>query len=134
MQEKIQEQDRCRAKGANRQQIERALGRANAGLGQLTGGPWRLSTRSRYQLSNRFAWSWKLASLGVPVVLVYVGLLHAEEMRADGEPLHSYDDWKNRMLRYCRGTVDEACWDRKVIVHGIPFRPMIRVVEQSLGL
>ncbi len=128
----IQDQDRCHASGANRQQIERALEQANAGLGQLTGGPWRLSTRSHYQLSNRFAWSWKLAALGVPVVLVYIGFLNAEEMRGDGEPFHSNDDWKNRMLEYCRGTVDETCWNGKLDVGGIPLLPLIRVVEQPL--
>ena len=28
-------------------------------------------------MSNRFAWAWKLADLGVPVVLVYLGFFRA---------------------------------------------------------
>ena len=37
-------------------------------------------------MSNRFAWAWKLASSSVPVVLIYLGFLRADEMRDKGKP------------------------------------------------
>ena len=61
----------------NHQQIGQAIAEANAGLELAAGNPWGISRDSHYQLSNRFAWAWKLASLGVPVVLVYLGFLNA---------------------------------------------------------
>lgn len=129
----IQDQDKCHAKGANRRQIERALEQANAGLGRLTGGSWHLSTRRRYQLSNRFAWSWKLAALGVPVVLIYVGFLNAEEMRGDGELFRSGAEWEGNMLSYSSGTVDAACWSKKFHAGGASLLSLIRIVEQPFG-
>jgi hypothetical protein len=42
---------------------------------------WTLSRDSHYQLTNRFAWAWKLASMGVPVVLGYLGFQGAAEMK-----------------------------------------------------
>ena len=66
---------------ANHNQIGDAIQQANHGLEPLLPG-WDLSRDSHYQLSNRFAWSWKIASMGVPVVLVYLGFLNADEMDA----------------------------------------------------
>ena len=42
---------------------------ARNGLSAATGLQWGLSRDDHYQLSNRFAWCWKLATLGIPVVL-----------------------------------------------------------------
>lgn len=60
----LTEGDKCGAAGANRISIEQALREANTGLRTLTRGAWQLSSEHHYQLSNRFAWSWKIASLG----------------------------------------------------------------------
>ena len=84
----------------------------------------RISARSGYK------WSWKLASLGIPVVLMYVGFLNAREMQDAGEPLHSYDDWTNKMRSYCVDTVDKTCWNKRLDVDGTPLLPLLRVVEQ----
>ena len=126
----LNKDDSCGAKGANRTQIDSAVEEANAGLGKLTSGQWALSTRHRYQLSNRFAWSWKLAMLRVPVVLLYLGFLNARDMQDDGDLFQSENDWRDTMLDYCRGVVDEACWERTLNVEGVPLMPLIRVFEQ----
>ncbi len=55
----------------NHRHIGLAIEQATSGLnGALEG--WAISRDSHYQLSNRFAWTWKLATLGVPVILVYL--------------------------------------------------------------
>lgn len=50
-------------------QIADALAEANS----YFGGSWSLSPQGQYQLSNRIAWAWRLAFLGFPVVLLYLG-------------------------------------------------------------
>ena len=61
----------------NHARIGACMAEASLALAGETGVPWGLSRDWNYQMSNRFAWSWKLAELGFPVVLVYLGLLHA---------------------------------------------------------
>ena len=70
----------------NHERIGSAIAQANVGLQLAAGGSWALSRDKCYQLSNRFGWSWKLASLGVPVVLIYLGFLRAEEMAPYSAP------------------------------------------------
>ena len=108
---------------ANHQRISEAIQQANAGLTDATGGSWNLSRDDHYQLSNRFAWAWKLAMLGVPTVLVYLGFLKAEEMTA---PFCSKADWERQMRNHASGIVDPACWERPLSVTGTPLRSLLR--------
>lgn len=127
----LSEGGRCGAGPPNRKQIETALQEANAGLRKATGGPWRLSAGHRFQLANRFAWSWKLATLGVPVVLVYLGFLDAVEMADKNTRLFaSDDDWTHTLPEYCRETIDMACWERTLDVEGTPLLPLTRTDSQ----
>jgi len=64
-----------------------AIRDASVALADETGLAWALSRNWNYQMSNRFAWAWKLADLGIPVVLVYLGFLGANEMSDQGKPL-----------------------------------------------
>src|SRR5581483_5853402 len=56
----------------NRERIGAALAEASEGLKPFAPSI-KLRIDSHYQLSNRLAFAWKLASLGVPTVLVYLG-------------------------------------------------------------
>jgi hypothetical protein len=53
----------------NHYRIGRAIAEANEGLQIATKMEWRLSSARCYQMSNRFAWAWKLCTLGYPVAL-----------------------------------------------------------------
>lgn len=113
--------------------IGAAILEANDALRGITGGDWHLSKDHHYQVANRFAWSWKLASLGIPVVLVYLGFLHADEMReGDNRPFSNEEDWADVLRTHTYGVVDEACWDARLEVEGVPLRPMVRAVAQPL--
>lgn len=57
---------------ANHEHIGQAITEASAALGKIVLGV-RISRDSHYQFANRVAYSWKLASMGVPVLLVYLG-------------------------------------------------------------
>ena len=113
----------------NHARIGSAIEEANTGLRRVAGGTWQLSRDERYQLANRFAWSWKLASLGVPVVLIYLGFLNAEDMVDDGVLFRSKSDWTRTLKHHVRGVADEACWGKHLEVSGTSLRPVIRVIE-----
>jgi hypothetical protein len=97
----------------NDKRIGAAIQEANDALNAILPG-WALSKDSHYQLANRFAWSWKIASLGVPVILVYLGFLRAEEMRDQGEPFADADAWESVVKEYSMGIVPGAAWNTRL--------------------
>lgn len=112
--------DRCSAGNErNRKQIDQAIKEANKGFGN----GWSLAADRRYQLSNRFAWAWKVASLEVPVVLVYLGFLNAHEMR---QPFRGHAAWERCLLEYADGCVPRTAWNSRFMVNGTPLIPLIR--------
>ena len=125
------EQDKSGSRNQkNREQIGRAIAESNREFQSITGRQWCLSRDHHYQLSNRFAWSWKLASLGIPVVLLYLGFLNAQDMAGDG-PLFSFDaEWERTLKDYCQDVVDEVCWGEWQDFAGVPFIALIRGYEQ----
>ena len=118
----------------NHERIGKAIEEANEGLRCLTGDrAWGLSRDSAYQMANRFAWGWKLASLSVPVVLVYLGFLNALEMSDKGDPFHKPDDWVECVKKHANGKVPEETWERDwKTPDGTVFVPRIMAVSQSL--
>lgn len=121
--------DRCGASNPkNFEQIGNAIRTANDGLNIVQDG-WNLSHESHYQLSNRFAWSWKLATLGIPVVLVYLGFLNADEMP---RPFPDAPSWDKAVRDYARGFMPESVWKSKLMIDDVPIYPLIRSMGISL--
>lgn len=121
----------------NIEQISKAISEANCHLQAIcrlqleTKHDWSLSLWGHYQLSNRFAWSWKLASLGVPVVLVYLGFLDACDMDSPSTTLfNSKTEWKRVLKTYCKDKIDNACWEQRLHFNDTPFIPVIRSYNQ----
>ena len=112
----------------NRLCIEDAINEANSALNAISAG-WDLSPVSHYQLCNRFAWAWKLATLGIPVILVYLGFLNAGEMR---NPFATHDDWESAVRNYANTIVPKNVWGRNLSVEGISIYPLIRSLEIPL--
>lgn len=112
----------------NHEQISRAIAEANAGLSVVIEG-WKLSYDLHYQLCNRFAWSWKIASLGVPVVLVYLGFLKAEEMRDQGQPFDSALAWENSLRTHAKGIVPDEAWGNMFDINGTPAWFLIKSLD-----
>ena len=109
----------------NHRRIGCAIAQANAGLDAALPG-WALSRDSHYQLANRFAWAWKIASLGVPVVLVWLGFLQADEMSDQGTPFGDAKQWIARVINHSQGCVPAAVWDQCLDIGGTPLIPLIR--------
>lgn len=118
------------AKGnvANHARITAAIVEASDGLNTVLPG-WALSVDRCYQLCNRFAWAWKIASLGVPVLLVYLGFLRADEMADVGEPLVDHDNWERLVREHGQPVVPPEAWDTVIDVRGTALRAVIRSAE-----
>lgn len=71
------------------------------------------------------AWSWKLASLGVPVLLVYLGFLNAVKMVDQGEPFADRRAWERAVRSHVAGVVPEQVCGAAVDVRGTPLRAVI---------
>ncbi len=69
---------------------------------------------SHYQLSNRLAFTWKLAMLGFPVVLLYLGFTGDEGIRDVGEPFADDDDWQRAFIQYSRAIVPPDLFNRRI--------------------
>lgn len=117
----------------NHHHIGDAIGQANVGLNCALPG-WNLQRDSHYQLSNRFAWAWKIAQLGVPVVLIYLGFLNSEEMADEGTPFHDALQWKECLLAHAVGIVPEQAWECRLLIDGTPLIPMIRTLDLKFSL
>ena len=117
----------------NIKQIGKAISEASRSLEAETKNKWELSPEGYYQLSNRFAWSWKLATLKIPVVLVYLGFLNACDMDSPNTKLfRSEPEWQRVLKTYCEGKVDNSCWGKCLCFNGTPFIPVIRTCNLPL--
>ncbi len=128
--EELKPDDRCGARNKeNFKRIGEAIRTANDDLNKVQDG-WNLSHKSHYQLCNRFAWSWKLAALGIPVVLVYLGFLNADEMQS---PFPDAQSWDKAVLNYAREFVPESVWGNKLMLDDAPIYPLIRSMNIRLN-
>jgi hypothetical protein len=77
----------------NHANIRRAVARASREMAKLKIAK-AFSIRSHYQLGNRLAFAWKLASLGVPVCLVYLGFCGDHGIARVGDPIGAPEHWE----------------------------------------
>ena len=98
----------------NHIRIGAAIQEANVSLMDQTHLVWSLQRDRSYQMSNRFAWSWKLLELGYPVILVYLGFVNAEEMRRGRNqvPFADHSHWKSCVISHsmpptARGSLEQ---------------------------
>lgn len=106
---------------------------ASIALGDATRLPWALSRDWNYQMSNRFAWAWKLADLGVPVVLVYLGFLQATEMQDRGKPFATSAEWQNLVRAHSAPLFPAEIWEQRWACSGQVLIPLIRSIDQPLA-
>jgi len=117
----------------NNTKIGTAIELANTGLNGVLKG-WALTRDSDYQLCNRFAWTWKLASLGVPVVLIYLGFLNAREMLDQGEPFTNHGAWEACLRSHAKNRVPDAAWGKRFQINGVPAWFLIKSMELPVNI
>jgi hypothetical protein len=110
----------------NHDSIGRAIEEAAVGLSSATGMQWRISRDDRYQMSNRFAWAWKISQLGLPVILVYLGFLKAEEMKDRGNPFEAHSDWERCVKEHSAPLFPPTLWNQSMAVGSEVLVPLIK--------
>lgn len=118
---------------ANHDRIREAIASASRELAALDPSV-NLSIDSHYQLANRLAFAWKLASLGLPVVLVYLGFTGDKGIADAGEPIRDDAHWNDVFVEHCRPAVARSLFNRKLVVNITPLWFLIRsrcVLNQS---
>lgn len=97
----------------NHERIGSAIDQASGALAKAVQGV-NISRDTHYQLANRVAFSWKVASLGVPVVLLYLGFLGDETMSDIGEPFADDGHWQQAMRTYLADRIPEGFLGRRI--------------------
>lgn len=98
----------------NHHRIGEAINEVNDALMAETKRCWALSRDKHYQMSNRFAWSWKLRELGCSVILVYLSPL-------------PYTEWERAVKAHSRPLFPTQAWDQPLTsAGGHIFVPCIR--------
>jgi len=92
-----------------------------------------ISRDSHYQLANRLALTWKLASLGIPVVLLYLGFAGDDGISDVGDPFADDADWHAAFDAYSAEVAPSELLDRRLEIGSTPAwllsrsRPMLGV-------
>lgn len=86
----------------NHEQIGKAIESANVEIKKQM-PEIQISRDKCYQLSNRIAHAWWLADKGIPVVLVYLGILNCEDMKDGKRKLFMKDeDWQECFTNHAK--------------------------------
>lgn len=104
--------------------IRAAIAEANDKLNAIM-PDWHLTADSHYQLCNRFAWAWKVASLGIPVVLVYLGFLNVTDMPGC-VVFRTAKEWTDAVYKHADKIVPRDAWEKSIDIDGTPLIPLTR--------
>ena len=74
----------------------------------------RISRDTHYQLSNRVAYAWKLASLGVPNVLIYLGFIGDTGIDYVGPHFEREEHWERTVRDYMAAILPLEFLDRLI--------------------
>jgi len=87
-----------------------------------------LSADANYQFANRVAFSWKLASLGIPVVLIYLGFIGDDEIATKGR-LMVDEDWRRAFVDHAALHFPEAHLNKPITTNCAPFWVVLRTLR-----
>jgi len=121
------------ASAANHERIRLAINEACTALKDISTST-AISRDSHYQLSNRVAFAWKLASLGVPTVLAYLGFWGDEGIADAGLPFEHAAHWEAVFGAYGHSVVPKELFDRRIDCAAAPMWLLVRsrrVLESS---
>jgi len=113
---------------ANHERIGAAIDEARAAWQRIDPAV-AISRDTHYQLSNRLAFTWKLATLGIPVVLVYLGFTGDEGIRDAGAPFANDADWRKAFAEYAADVVPAGLLERRLEFDATPVWLAVRSRE-----
>jgi len=126
--------DASAASRENHERIGQAITEACTALQRIS-GKTAISHTSHYQLSNRVAFAWKLASLGIPTALVYLGFVGDAGIADAGAPFADDADWKRVFAAYAHALVPENLFEARIDCGAAPAWFLVRsrqVIQQSM--
>ena len=118
----------------NHEHIRKAIADARDALSSRLPGI-SIDINRHYQLSNRIAFAWKLASLGVPTVLVYLGFTGDTGIENVGAPFTSDQHWQETFYGHLKGVCPSPLVEQQIDVGPASFWLIVRsrpVFEPSL--
>jgi hypothetical protein len=116
----------------NHEHIGRAIEEACRGWRGLD-GRCAIARDTHYQFANRLAFTWKLAALGIPVVLVYMGFTGDTGIYDAGAPFTDDEDWRRGFSAYSAPVMPREVMERRIEFAGVPVwflsrsRPVLEV-------
>ena len=117
----------------NHERIGEAINQVCGELRRLSAST-AISRDTHYQLSNRVAFAWKLASLGIPTVLVYLGFLGDQGIDNVGLPFTDSAHWSKVFAAYADSVVPPDLFERRLDCGPAPTWFLVRsrsVLESS---
>lgn len=118
----------------NHERIGEAITEAGHALNAIIPGV-NLLRDTHYQLVNRLAYSWKIASTGIPVILLYLGFTGDEGIADVGKPIKNDEHWKQMMREYTEGILPENFPDTALDCGNASMKMIVRsktVLKQSI--
>jgi hypothetical protein len=97
----------------NHQRIGAAIREARNSLSQVVPGV-AIDRDVSYQLSNRLAFTWKLATMGLPTVLVYLGFLSDSGIDDVGDHFRDHAHWAESFHTHARKVAPDALFEREI--------------------
>ncbi len=124
----------------NHARIQSAIIEARDGLNEASqSDKIKIDRDTCYQISNRLAFAWRLARLGIPVVLIYLGFEHTMEM-IDGRKnrlIENYEQWEGTVNEHSK-LVGFDLWEIPITVevesseNTVNIYPIIRSLDIQL--
>ncbi|MDI9524990.1 MAG: hypothetical protein QM218_05790 [Candidatus Cloacimonadota bacterium] len=111
----------CLDKLKHHDKIGDAISEARGAISHFCSGI-KISRDNHYQLSNRIAYTWKLASMGIPTILLYLGFINDPAWRSEHNQFVSEAKWIEATNNYFESVgASELLRKKKIaLANGIP--------------
>jgi hypothetical protein len=114
----------------NHERIGHAIEEACAGWQELDPRV-SISRDSHYQLANRLAFAWKLATLRIPTILVFLGFVGDGGIVDAGEPFEGISDWECAFADYIATVFPTDLLGKRLYLDATPLCVLSRTREVS---
>ncbi len=114
----------------NHEHIKSAIETARNALMSLLPGI-SIASDKHYQLSNRIAFAWKLASEGIPTVLIYLGFTGDQGIADAGKPFADDADWQSMFKTHLSAVCPPSVLDAPVNTGASRFWVLARSLPAS---
>ncbi|MHC1576896.1 MAG: hypothetical protein ACXQTE_06030 [Methanosarcinaceae archaeon] len=104
----------------NHDRIGEAIEGASEGLSSIA-SQIAIGRDTHYQLSNRLAYTWKIASLGIPVILLYLGFLGDTGITNVGSYFTDSKHWESEIAKHFSQVGADGLLCKRFRLTGAPF-------------